>query len=87
MRPGMSDGRCFTSYVQNVQLNENIIKKNKLNNNASYRQFLQKHTDGFIQDFEKVCMQKSISECDCLMGMKFENHKDVPNVQAYDPNA
>jgi len=87
MRPGMSDGRCFTTYLPNVQLNENILQKNKINNNSTYRAFLQKHTDGFIEGFEKVCMQKNINECDCLMGMKFEAYKDVSNVQPYDPNA
>ena len=87
MRPGMSDGRCFTSYIPNVQLNENIINKNKLQNNISYREFLQSHTDKFIEGFEQVCMQKNANECDCFVGMKFETHKDVSNIKPYDPYA
>ena len=42
MRPGMSDGRAFTSYVSSCQLNENIKESNNIQTDSAYRQFLQK---------------------------------------------
>ena len=43
MRPGMSDGRSFTSYVSSCQMNAEIQKKYNLSNDTKYREFLQKN--------------------------------------------
>ena len=42
-RPGMSDSRCFTSYVSSCQFNENIQSLNNIKTDAEYRLFLQKN--------------------------------------------
>lgn len=49
MRPGMSDGRAFTSYVSNCQMNSNIQKQNNIQNDAQYRAFLQKNGEKVVQ--------------------------------------
>lgn len=43
MRPGMSDGRAFTDYSSSCQMNNIIQTKNKIKDDASYREFLQKN--------------------------------------------
>ena len=42
-RPGMSDGRLFTSYVPSCMLNQQLQKSSDTETNAAYRQFLQKN--------------------------------------------
>mgnify|MGYP007047513127 CR=1 FL=1 len=42
-RPGMSDGRAFTSYLPSCQMNEDIMSKNRVSSNSEYREFLQKN--------------------------------------------
>ncbi len=52
-RPGMSDGRAFTSYIPNCQLNNNIQIQNKIVNNKDYRSFIQHNGDQLMKDFSK----------------------------------
>lgn len=88
MRPGMSDGRCFTTYLPNVQLNVNIQQKNKIMDNSTYRMFLQDNTDEIIENFQNVCKDKSNNECECFLGMRFDQKVENNfNIQPYDPNA
>jgi hypothetical protein len=41
----MSDGRCFTSYIPNSQMNENMKHIYKTTSNGEYRQLLQNDKD------------------------------------------
>ena len=41
VRPGMSDGRAFTSYVSNCQTNMNLMKQLSSKDSNEYRKFLQ----------------------------------------------
>tara|TARA_Y100000816_G_C26062804_1_gene558250 strand:+ start:945 stop:1178 length:234 start_codon:yes stop_codon:yes gene_type:complete len=61
--PGMSDGRCFTSFISSCKLNENIKRSVNVSNNNSYRQFLQDNADVIMSDFETICNKESQSEC------------------------
>jgi len=67
MIPGMQDGRCFTSYLPNCQLNENIMSLNNISNNISYKDFLQSNADVIMDNFKSVCKEHS---CDCFVGVK-----------------
>jgi hypothetical protein len=41
----MADGRLFTDYRPNNEVNEHIINNNKIENTHNYRMFLMRHTD------------------------------------------
>ena len=62
-RPGMTDSRCFTSYVSNCQLNENIQNLNNLQNDSQYRAFLQKNATKIIDSFSNVCSKSAADLC------------------------
>ena len=49
VRPGMSDGRCFTSYEQNCQKNAVTMIKHQIPDNNSYRKFLQENAAALMQ--------------------------------------
>lgn len=53
-RPGMADGRAFTSYVPNCQLNNNIQNANNISNNKDYRSFIQLNGDKLMKDFSST---------------------------------
>ena len=63
-RPGMSDSRCFTSYVSSCQFNENIQNLNNIKTDAEYRIFLQKNADKIIDSFTTVCSKNANNLCD-----------------------
>lgn len=50
MRPGMCDGRTFTSYIPNSELNENIQKYNNISTNNEYRKFLKTSGETFMSN-------------------------------------
>lgn len=68
--PGMSDGRCFTSFISNCQLNENIKSRNQLNGNNEYRKFLQENTEQLLKDFRDICGNESKKECISCWGQQ-----------------
>ena len=49
MRPGMSDGRAFTNYLSNCQMNSIIQEKNNISNDAAYRKFLQENAKAIME--------------------------------------
>lgn len=49
VRPGMSDGRAFTSYKPSCELNAAIQKAAKAETSSEYRQFLQVNADELIK--------------------------------------
>ena len=55
MRPGMSDGRIFTSYIPNCQMNTNIQTKNNVGSDAEYRVFLQQNATQIIANMNSIC--------------------------------
>ena len=59
----MSDGRCFTSYIPNCQLNNNVQSRNSINSNNEYRVFLQKNADSFMQQMRKICISEETKIC------------------------
>tara|TARA_B100001094_G_scaffold256001_1_gene255099 strand:- start:1819 stop:2034 length:216 start_codon:yes stop_codon:yes gene_type:complete len=63
VRPGMQDSRCFTSYLPNCQLNNNIQARNNIETNNEYRMFLQQHATEFIEQLEKVCFSDETKIC------------------------
>ena len=66
-RPGMSDGRCFTSYISNCELNRQMMQSNNVNNNNQYRRFLQENSDSIIREQSKICVTNAYKECkNCL---------------------
>ena len=62
-RPGMSDGRCFTSYSSNCELNRKMMKQHNITNNNEYRRFLQENGDSIIREQSKVCVTNANKEC------------------------
>ena len=63
MRPGMSDGRCFTTYLSNCQMNDNIQIRNTIQSDAQYRQFLQKNANTIMSQMNKVCFTDDTKLC------------------------
>lgn len=66
--PGMSDGRCFTSFISSCQLNENIKLKTKTVSNNEYRHFLQENAEQIMNDFKNICNNESKNECMACWG-------------------
>lgn len=62
-RPGMSDGRCFTSYMPNCELNTQIKSLNKIDNNSEYRSFLQQNADQFMKQMQSTCKHSEQFYC------------------------
>lgn len=50
-RPGMSDGRIFTNYLPNCQLNNMIQSKNQFTNNVEYKKFIQNNSEQVRNSF------------------------------------
>ena len=45
----MSDGRNFTDYRPNNEMNRHIVSNNKIDNMHNYRMFLNRHTEEIIK--------------------------------------
>jgi len=60
--PGMSDGRCMTTYVSSCNLNNKLIQDNNLNNNQ-YRRFLQENATNLMKNTINVCKDSVTNEC------------------------
>jgi hypothetical protein len=76
MRPGMSDGRCFTTYLPNAQMDANIQESNSISSNHAYRTFLQTNAVKFMEDMDKMCINKAAKDCDCFIGMHLTNNEE-----------
>lgn len=60
----MSDGRCFTSYISNCQLNDNIKFRNNISNDANYRKFLQENAEMLLGQMNTMCFSDDTKLCD-----------------------
>ena len=70
MRPGMSDGRCFTTYIPNFELNVNMQKANGVTNNRDWRLYVQKNGEQIKEDFSDACADKNKKDCaKCFIGI------------------
>lgn len=49
VRPGMSDGRAFTSYESNCQMNMTTMNELKITDNNMYRKFLQDNAERIMK--------------------------------------
>jgi hypothetical protein len=49
VRPGMSDGRAFTSYVSNCHMNMAMMKQLQTHDTNQYRKFLQDNADMIME--------------------------------------
>ena len=91
MRPGMSDGRCFTTYIPTCELNSNLQNRFEINNNTEYRTFLQNNSEKLRNDFRKVCLEKEDKLCNsCFLASKpIENQTYAPSplVPGYYPSS
>ena len=50
-RPGMQDGRIFTNYLPNCQLNNSIQSSQKVLNNVDYKSYIQQNAGQIMNDF------------------------------------
>ena len=62
-RPGMADGRCFTSYEPNCKLNKDYMNKKQITTNNEYRRFLQQNSEYIMKHNLQVCESNSKNEC------------------------
>lgn len=60
--PGMSDGRCMTTYISSCNLNNNLMQQNNLDNNE-YRRFLQQNAIKLMKNTTNVCKDSVSNEC------------------------
>ena len=66
----MADGRCFTTYIPNFELNHNMQKANNVNNNRDWRLYVQENGEKIKDDFADACADKSKSDCaKCFIGI------------------
>uniref|UniRef100_A0A6C0F5H0 Uncharacterized protein n=1 Tax=viral metagenome TaxID=1070528 RepID=A0A6C0F5H0_9ZZZZ len=63
VRPGMTDGRCFTSYISNCQLNDIIKKNNDIVNDSNYRMFLQQNGKTLSDTMFETCSSDENKLC------------------------
>lgn len=49
-RPGMSDGRVFTNYSSNCELNNNV-KSGNSTNNVEYKKYIQNNAQKVMDQF------------------------------------
>lgn len=61
--PGMSDGRCFTSFIPNCQMNEFFKNKYSSASNNDYRQYLQENAINIMNEFKHTCENETVEEC------------------------
>ena len=55
-----SDGRAFTEYITDSNLNEKIKQQNNIKNNEEYRRFLVKNTSFIIQtNYDSMIIQNN----------------------------
>ena len=64
VRPGMADGRCFTSYISNCQMNDNIKTSNEITTDSNYRRFLQDNGKPLMQTNSQKCKSDDNKLCD-----------------------
>ena len=57
-RPGMSDGRVFTNYLPNCQMNKQMESKQGLTNNNDYKDYIQKNADAVMAMFTSKVPEK-----------------------------
>ena len=50
-RPGMSDGRVFTNYSSNCELNNNVQNGTSSTNNVQYKNYIQKNAQAVMDQF------------------------------------
>ena len=62
-RPGMSDGRIFTNYLPNCQINNTISSQNGFLNNVDYKQFIQQNSEEVMKVFTSSTKKDSILPC------------------------
>lgn len=68
----MADGRCFTSYIPNSQMDANFQMSNEIKSNNEYRMFLQQNAEKFMSEMTNMCMDRANEDCQCFVGMNFE---------------
>ena len=66
--PGMSDGRCMTTYISSCKLNNDLMKSQNVNNNE-YRRFLQQHAKSLMENTTNICKSSVNSECSYCIDM------------------
>ena len=62
-RPGMNDGRCFTSYMPNDILNSQIKQKLNIKTDHEYRKYLQNNAETIMKNMSKVCFSDETKIC------------------------
>ena len=54
----MSDGRVFTNYLPNCQMNKEMEGKQGLTNNNDYKEYIQKNADAVMTMFTSSAPEK-----------------------------
>lgn len=57
-RPGMSDGRVFTNYLPNCQMNKMMETSNGFSNNNQYKEYVQKNAKQVMEMFTSTVPEK-----------------------------
>lgn len=92
MRPGMSDQRCFTSYIPNCELNNRIASNNKIQSSSQYRAFLQENAENVIDNMKNVCYTKDDQLCNfCPLGSEqvrqLDDYYKTQSLPGFDDNS
>ena len=65
-RPGMCDGRCFTTYIPNEALDSNIKKKNSIQKDSTYRNFIQHNANPLMHNLANISFSQDDAECNSV---------------------
>ena len=77
VRPGLSDGRCFTNYESAWQLNEDLKKKYNITDNRKYREFLEQNAKKIMSDTSKITATTKFADCNCMSCLTYQKAFDV----------
>jgi len=58
-RPGMADGRCFTTYLPSGILNAQMQKQFSVGTGPQYRAFLQENAQQIKEEMRKMSIHQS----------------------------
>lgn len=62
--PGMQDGRCFTTYISQCELNTQMMANQRIQDSNDFRRFLQTNAEQIMKTTTQVCGDVVRKECE-----------------------
>lgn len=68
-----ADGRAYTNFFPNCQMNRNIQESFNLTNTYDYRMFLQRNANKLMNQDREFAFRKNLLTCSCVSCVKLAN--------------